>query len=348
MTRDTLRTSLKNDGIDHINISPRGETELGRVLFLDWQRRFHVPGMGSFQTARSFANWMVSGGDDEHRGGGVDARYFRSAAPITSVNMLMVFGKYFQLRAVRQTLETHQNLLDLPWVGYRKHPTGVREYDRWADYGAIIKGFVEELVDNAEVTHDWAVYDPDILEVVNFYLKKIAGDDFVPFELIGEVIEQKKKSDTPDDVLPTETTPDRQLQSQGQSKQQRKKNKGNQKLVLVGANSHKVSPPVVSDADQQSIAQDGETVYEALVPLVIKIPMLDDGNSGNSTVTSVTRSPTGGLLVEVGVGENDTHPEETVEEIKKEILDSRTQNLDRVESILSPNKLNDLVNKFQP
>lgn len=330
MTRDTLRTSLKNDGIDHINISPRGETELGRVLFLDWQRRFYIPGMGNFQTARSFANWMISGGDDEHRGGGVNSRYFRSTTSMVSVNMLMVFAKYYQLRTIRQTLEDHQNLLSLPWVGYRKYPTGVREYDRWGDYGLIIKPFVEELVDNGEAYHDWAAKDPEILEVVNHFLKNIAGDDFVPFEQSSEVVGQGSKTSTAEQPE-GESDPeqqDQQSRPQGQNKLQRKKNKGPQKLILVGTNTHKVNPPIIAEsAQQQTDPAEGQ-------PLELV-------DSENSTVTNVTRLDSGDLLVEVDLADGEPNLEEAVEQVKAVVTEHNEQ-------LLNPAKLNDLMNKFQP
>lgn len=342
MTRDTLRTSLKNDGIDHINISPRGETELGRVLFLDWQRRFYIPGMGNFQTARSFANWMISGGDDEHRGGGVNSRYFRSTTPMVSVNMLMVFAKYYQLRTIRQTLEDNQDLLSLPWVGYRKYPTGVRESDRWSNYGSIIKPFVEELVDNGDAYHDWAAKDPDILEVVNHFLKGIAGDDFVPFEQSSEVVGHGSKPAT-DEQPAEESDPqrqgDQQSHPQGQSKQQRKKNKGPQKLILVGANTHKVNPPTPAEAAQQlpdpAEGQPLELVGDGAETATPEI------NSENSTVTNVTRLGSGGLLVEVRLADGEPNPEEAIEQVKAVVAEHNEQTL-------NPTKLNDLVSKFQP
>ena len=71
--------------------------------------------------------------------------------------------------------------MNLPWVMYKKHLTGVKEIDRWEDYSAIVKEMVQFVVSNpARTKPDWEALVPGLVASVNQRIRDIAifnGED---------------------------------------------------------------------------------------------------------------------------------------------------------------------------
>lgn len=50
---------FKQDGVDHILVNPRGKTELGRKLSMEWSDRFEHPVLGTFDTLINFSKFVL-------------------------------------------------------------------------------------------------------------------------------------------------------------------------------------------------------------------------------------------------------------------------------------------------
>lgn len=182
--KEQLQGQMRRDGIDHLNISAMAETDLGKIVSPDWRKKFYVPHMGDFINARAFANWMVSGGDEDLRH---NTGFYKTSVPVEDFRKLLVFAKYYQMCSMRTSICNSKDLFDLPWVMYKRHVSGVREFDRWQNYTSIIKPMVEDVANNPGGRFDWVNLQPDILDCVNDYLERITGEDFVAFERLDEI-----------------------------------------------------------------------------------------------------------------------------------------------------------------
>lgn len=274
--RDQLRSAMKADGYDHLNLSLTGETELGRVLSLDWKRRFQVPGMGTFSNARGFANWMVSRGDEAHREG--TSRFFNPRIPLDISHKLMIFGKYYQLLGYRNMLIDSQELFSLPWVSYRKHPTGIREHDRWSTYGVQIKRICGIIIDNDGDSHDWASQDSETLSHVNNYLKQMAGDDFVAFEDFSTVLQTANKPNKQRHNQPEQLPSDSEATQEQEPREQPRHRKGGKKPQrFVRANEGESVQPAQESEDQAPEQQEQQLQGEVVESgITVSSPVLDE------------------------------------------------------------------------
>lgn len=182
--KEQLQGQLRRDGIDHLNISVNAGTDLGKILSPEWRKKFYVPHMGEFNSSRAFANWMVSGGDEELR---YHTGFYKTNVPLEDFRKLVVFAKYYQLCSMRTTVCNSNVMFGLPWVMYKRHVSGVREFDRWSTYTSIIKPLALDVAQNPGGRYDWAEHEPEVLACVNNYLSRITGEDFVAFECLDEV-----------------------------------------------------------------------------------------------------------------------------------------------------------------
>jgi hypothetical protein len=187
--KDQVRVALNKDGVDHVNVSAYSETEIGKIASPDWRKKFYVPHVGDFVSARTFANWIVSGGKEELRH---STAFYKTTVPTGDFRLLLVFAKYYQLCSLRSNLLPEESLVNLPWVMYKKHFSGVREFDRWSDYAEEVKPLVAHVLEHGSKGHyPWEEAAPDHLACLNFYLQRVVGDDFVPFEELNRIAKQR-------------------------------------------------------------------------------------------------------------------------------------------------------------
>lgn len=171
------------DGEDHINLSVGGRTQVGRMCALAWNRQFYIPHLGEFAGPRSFVQW-ISTGDDERRRAALPGRV--SGMSSNDYHTLLLFAKYFQMTSFTSTLRNDASFLELPWVAYKQYSTGVRQYDIWPEYNGVVREYADFIIKQSPAAiFPWAELYPEVLPIVNRYLRKIVeaqGGEFVPFE----------------------------------------------------------------------------------------------------------------------------------------------------------------------
>lgn len=194
--KDQVRVAFIHDGKDHVNIFTHGETNVGKVAFPEWRRKFYIPHLGEFASPRAFANWCVSGGQEEYRRqtGYVEYR----VENIREFRMLMLYAKFFQLTSLRSSLIDEKHLLDVPWLMYKKHLTGVKEHNKWEEYPKIAKAYVDHIVNHGNhVKFNFEAVIPGLTEVVNKYLRAFIGEEFVGIDKIDELRTTTKPAKQP-------------------------------------------------------------------------------------------------------------------------------------------------------
>jgi hypothetical protein len=197
LIRDQVRLALRVDGQDHLNLSVHSKNIIGQLASPESRKRFFIPHLGEFGSPRCFANWMVSGGDEALRFS--RNRYDISGTTLNVFRLYMLYAKYFQLVSVRGTFVSKKDLLDLPWVMYYQHLTGIREYDRWEQYAEAVKTMVQHVVEHeASVKFDFNTINPRISEVVSKRIREIAEangtstEEVVDITKADDVIRQRK------------------------------------------------------------------------------------------------------------------------------------------------------------
>lgn len=240
-----VRATFNKDGVDHVNISAYSETELGKICSPDWRKTFFVPHVGDFITPRAFANWMVSGGKEALRH---STSFYRTTAPVADFRLLLLFAKYYQLCGMRSNLMPAKGLTNLAWVMYKKHISGVREFDRWEVYPAEVKEMVKHIIANGSKSHyTWSESNPQVIRCLNFYLELITGDDFIPFEELNRITKEKAAERSASDKAKAEDGQDSSSQaSSGESEQEQ----GHDEDFELSSKSNKAVKPV-SEADLQ-------------------------------------------------------------------------------------------------
>ena len=161
---------IKKDGVDHIRISVAGETQLGKVLAHDWRKRFYVPRVGDFLSPICFANWLVTG-DEEAR----HNPKYRVKKNVRGYHRYVLFAKFYQLCSMRGMLQ--REMKELPFVSYKVHQSGVKEFDRWKEYPTVVKEMVEHIIDDERGPRTPYPFEQDTIDEINRLIAEIAGID---------------------------------------------------------------------------------------------------------------------------------------------------------------------------
>lgn len=139
-----MLAAFKEDGVDHVRINVRAATYIGRQLSPDYCYEFFIPNVGTFTSAKCFANWLVTM-DDAKRS---DSRY--NVAPAIRNSQFyrdaIVYGKLSQLCATRP--RNLEKLINLPFISYNVYPGGVVEGDRWTEYASRVKEILEHYMEH--------------------------------------------------------------------------------------------------------------------------------------------------------------------------------------------------------
>ncbi len=110
------RAKFKRDGVDHIRLSVYGVTVIGKFLDLEFKRVFTIPGIGTFISARAFADWLCSNGNDIYRTNPSNPRT-RKLNPM--YHHASLYAKYYQLANYASAIKhDEERLADLALVEY--------------------------------------------------------------------------------------------------------------------------------------------------------------------------------------------------------------------------------------
>lgn len=162
---------FKSDGVDHIRISPFAETTIGKVASQDWRKKFFIPHVGEFLSPVCFANWLSTGDDD--------ARHnpkFRCDAAVKGYRTFVMYAKFYQLCSMKSLLE--KEMKDLPFVAYKVHQSGVKEFDRWKEYPAEVKEMIQHILDpqrGPKVAYPWEEKHAGLTDRIAERITAIAG-----------------------------------------------------------------------------------------------------------------------------------------------------------------------------
>ena len=133
---------FKQDGVDHVRVGVSAETTIGRLAAPEWRKRFYIPRVGDFLTPVCFVNWL-STGDEEARH---DPKY-RVKDTVRGYHRFIMYAKFYQLCSMRNTLA--KEMRSLPFVSYKIHQSGIKEFDRWKEYPGVVKEMIEHVLDPA-------------------------------------------------------------------------------------------------------------------------------------------------------------------------------------------------------
>lgn len=144
---------MKNEGGDHILVSPFANTNIGKILALNWRKKFFVPQLGEFISPDAFVAWLFSG--DESQRWNTRARIPTVRKDqVKLVRNAVYFAKYHQLTALKPILakeckanEEGKSKIDLPWVEYKIHTSGVKEFHPDQRRTQILKEMVRHLLE---------------------------------------------------------------------------------------------------------------------------------------------------------------------------------------------------------
>lgn len=160
-------SSFKKDGVDHIRVGLGGETQLGRICSVEWRRRFFIPLVGEFLSPQCFANWLITGDEAARH----DPKY-RVTRSVRGYHGYQLFAKYYQLCSLSSQLR--KEMKSLPFVSYKIHGSGIKEFDRWKEYPATVKEMIEHILDPERGPKVPFPFDPALKETIDSMIKAIA------------------------------------------------------------------------------------------------------------------------------------------------------------------------------
>lgn len=151
--KDVLGRVIYNfDGEDHVRISPFGTTQIGKYASLSWRSKFFIPQLGEFISPLSFISWLYYG-DESYRHNNQPARIQHiTKEEFTKYQYAGWLAKWHQLTSLHSALIKQSNvgkvnMLDLPWVEYKVHISGLKEFPKTQVNANILKGLVRLNVD---------------------------------------------------------------------------------------------------------------------------------------------------------------------------------------------------------
>ena len=252
---------MRRDGVDHVNVSRSGETDVGKLSAIDWTSRFQVPFLGEFRSATCFAAYMMSGGVEEFRH---ESRSFRIPRGATKADSeqnsndfvaLTLYAKFHQLRALYANYSKDEDLTGLRWVGYRRLESGIRQFDHWSLYAPSVRRLVQHLIATRNgADFKWEEIFPDltIMDTVNEYLRWVAIESGLPEDEVKTIAELEAA-----DKVERAARAERQ-----RAEAQERKLKEQKAAVEAAATQESEEQTSVSQAAQQQKPTETQTLVE--------------------------------------------------------------------------------------
>ena len=143
------KIACRKDGVDHIWVSPFASSQLGKIVSLEWRRKFFIPQLGEFISPNAFVAWLFSGDESERMNS--SARI--PIVPKNEFPLLMkalYVAKFHQLTSLKYMLVkgTADGQLDLPWMEYKQHTSGVKEHHRDLKRVGLVKAMVKHILES--------------------------------------------------------------------------------------------------------------------------------------------------------------------------------------------------------
>ena len=160
------KVSIRKDGIDHIWVSPFSGTQLGKIVSLKWRKKFFIPQLGEFVSPDSFISWLFTG-DEAQRQNATAKLPQLSKEEFKLARQAMFMAKYHQLTALKPALivetkaeEGKKSKLDLPWLEYKQHMSGVKEHHHDTLRVSIVKDMVRHILESgSKASFQCAAFD---------------------------------------------------------------------------------------------------------------------------------------------------------------------------------------------
>lgn len=171
-----VRVAFKQDGKDHVLVTPFSATQIGKYASMSWRKRFFIPQLGEFISPMAFMSWLCHGDESQRHANNPMRVPYMSKEEFLKYQRAGYLAKWYQLASmhgalVKQSKVGDLNLLDLPWVEYKVHTTGLKEFPQSQINAEILKGLVKLNVEHGN--HDG--------------LKLLAGIDFIPDFKLSDV-----------------------------------------------------------------------------------------------------------------------------------------------------------------
>lgn len=128
-----IKVAYKSDGGDHVLVSPFAGTQLGKYASMYWRKKFFFPMLGEFVSPLAFMSWLATG-DESQRHANQPAKL-----PSMQKDEYLKFlragylAKWYQLASmhgaiVKQLKSSDIDLFEIPWVEYKVHVNGLKEF----------------------------------------------------------------------------------------------------------------------------------------------------------------------------------------------------------------------------
>ena len=153
--KSAMMKFYKTEGKDHILVSPFAKTELGKILALNWRKKFFIPQLGEYISPEAFVAWLFTGNEEERWNTRARIPTVRKDQ-VPLLKKALFFAKYHQLAALKpilgklmkqQTDASGKTMADLPWVEYKVHTSGVKELHPDSRRAALIKQMAIHIVE---------------------------------------------------------------------------------------------------------------------------------------------------------------------------------------------------------
>lgn len=171
-----INVAFKQDGVDHVLLAPFGATKIGNYASMSWRRSFFIPQLGEFLSPQSFVSWLHYGDESQRHSNKPNRLPYLERSVQAFYQQALYLAKWYQLSSlhgalVKQSTVGEINLLELPWVEYRIHASGLKEFPQNQRNAEVIKALVKYNIQHGN--HDGlAKFEAEKI-IQNFDLKKL-------------------------------------------------------------------------------------------------------------------------------------------------------------------------------
>ena len=142
-----IKVAYRTDGGDHVLVSPFAATQLGKYAAMTWRKKFFFPMLGEFVSPMAFMAWLATG-DEMQRHANQPARL--PSMPKDEYLKYLRAGylaKWYQLTSmhgalVKQLKSSDIDLFEVPWVEYKIHVNGLKEFPQSQLNAEVLKKLV--------------------------------------------------------------------------------------------------------------------------------------------------------------------------------------------------------------